>query len=55
MTERICPNKNCGKPISECPCGFCHGTMPVGNGASLIDGKPRPSLPCPRCGRVIEA
>lgn len=30
-------------------CGFCHG-KPVGDAATWLDGKPRPSAPCPRCG-----
>ncbi len=30
-------------------CGFCNGE-PVGDAARWLDGKPRPPLPCPRCG-----
>lgn len=34
------------KPV----CDFCKGTGVVANAATWIDGKPRPPLPCPRCG-----
>jgi len=29
--------------------------QPTADGASMIDGKPRPSLPCPRCGVTYPA
>ena len=32
-------------------CGFCKG-KPVGDAATWIAGKPRPPLPCPRCGET---
>lgn len=35
------------KPV----CGFCKG-LPVQDAASWLDDKPRPPLPCPRCGRT---
>lgn len=40
-------------PSPSKTCGFCQGE-PVFNGASLLDDKPRPALPCPRCGITTE-
>jgi hypothetical protein len=36
-----------GSGVSEC--GFCKG-QPVGNAAAWVDGGPRRSAECPRCG-----
>lgn len=45
-----------GKPPVREPskvCGFCQG-RPVHDARSMLDDKPRPPLPCPRCGEINE-
>jgi hypothetical protein len=42
--------------VRESVCGFCrNGTATMHDGASLLDGKPRPPITtCPRCGQTTD-